>query len=70
VANKYSPTTIVAPITSQTQLASMPTHVLVSQECGLKKDGLILLEQIRVIDKKILIEKVGDANNSIMERVN
>ena len=69
VANKYSPTTIVAPITSQTNIANIPTRVFISQECGLKKDGVILLEQIRVIDKKILVEKVGHLNNSIMEKV-
>ena len=52
VGNKYSPTVIVAAITSQIDKAKLPTHVeLQSEEYGLEKDSVILLEQLRTIDK-------------------
>lgn len=54
IGNRYSPTTIVAAITSQINKAHLPTHVeLKSEEFGLERDSVILLEQIRTIDKKI-----------------
>ena len=60
VGNKYSPTVIVAAITSQINKAKMPTHIEVSaDEYGLVKDSVVLMEQIRTIDKKRLKEKVG-----------
>ncbi len=53
VGNKYSPTVIAAAITSQINKAKLPTHIEISaQEYGLSKDSVILLEQIRTIDKK------------------
>jgi mRNA interferase MazF len=65
VGNKYSPTVIAAAITSQINKAKMPTHIEISaQKYGIAKDSVILLEQIRTIDKKRLREKIGhlDAN--------
>lgn len=56
--NKYSPTTIVAAITSQKKKSSLPTHIKISSG-GLPKDSVALLEQIRTIDKSRLKEKIG-----------
>lgn len=70
IGNKYSPTTIIAPITSNIHKANMPTHVFISKDEGLPVDSVILLEQVTVIDKKRLKEKVGHANDKIMKEVN
>ena len=71
VGNKYSPTVIAAAITSQINKAKMPTHIeLSAREYGLNKDSVILLEQIRTIDKKRLREKTGRLDDALMERVN
>ena len=71
VGNKYSPTVIAAAITSRINKAKMPTHIeLSASEFGLNKDSVILLEQIRTIDKKRLREKIGRLDDSLMERVN
>ena len=60
VGNKYSPTVIVAAITSQINKAKMPTHIeLAGDEYGLSKDSVVLMEQIRTVDKKRLKEKIG-----------
>ena len=60
VGNKYSPTVIAAAITSRINKAKMPTHIeLSAKEYGLSKDSVILLEQIRTIDKRRLREKIG-----------
>ena len=60
VGNKYSPTVIVAAITSQINKAKMPTHIELSGDVyGLSKDSVVLMEQIRTIDKKRLKEKIG-----------
>ena len=60
VGNKYSPTVIAAAITSQKDKSKLPTHIaLHSQDCGLSKDSVVLLEQVRTIDKKRLKEKMG-----------
>jgi Growth inhibitor len=60
VGNKYSPTVIVAAITSQINKAKLPTHVEVSSEdYGLNKDSVVLLEQVRTLDKRRLKEKIG-----------
>jgi len=69
--NKYSPTVIAAAITSQINKAKLPTHIEISsKEYGLPKDSVILLEQIRTIDKKRLREKIGHLDDELMERVN
>lgn len=71
VGNKYSPTVIAAAITSQINKAKMPTHIeLSAKEYGLHKDSVILLEQIRTIDKKRLREKIGHLDDARMQTVN
>ncbi len=71
VGNKYSPTVIAAAITSRINKAKMPTHIeLSANEYGLNKDSVILLEQIRTIDKRRLREKIGRIDGAMMSRVN
>lgn len=60
VGNKHAPTTIIAPITSRVSKHKLPTHVEVGCEGGLTSCGLILLEQVRTIDKLRLRQKVGE----------
>ncbi|MBT9166809.1 MAG: Endoribonuclease EndoA [Syntrophomonadaceae bacterium] len=70
VGNKYSPTVIIAAITSQIEKAKLPTHVEVeAKECGLEKDSVILLEQIRTIDKQRLQGKVTELDGRVMLKV-
>ena len=70
IGNKYSPTVIVAAITSQINKAKLPTHVEISsEEYGLNKDSVVLLEQVRTLDKKRLKEKIGHMTDSDMEKV-
>ena len=71
IGNKYSPTVIVAAITSKINKAKMPTHIeLEGQKHGLTKDSVILAEQVRTIDKKRLKEKIGQVDESVMGQVN
>ncbi len=71
VGNKHSPTVIAAAITSQKEKAKLPTHIeLQGNNCGLAKDSVVLLEQIRTIDKKRLKEKMGELNINSMSQVN
>ena len=71
IGNKYSPTVIAAAITSQINKAKMPTHIeLAAQDYGLNKDSVILLEQIRTIDKRRLREKIGRIDDGLMASVN
>lgn len=70
IGNKYSPTVIAAAITSQINKAKLPTHIEISaKEYGLMKDSVILLEQIRTIDKKRLREKIGHLDDELMDKV-
>lgn len=70
VGNKYSPTVIAAAITSKINKAKMPTHIEISaDEYGLNKDSVILLEQIRTIDKRRLREKIGKLDFDMMKHV-
>jgi len=70
VGNKYSPTVIAAAITSQMNKARLPTHIeLSAKSYGLTKDSVILLEQIRTIDKTRLKERMGKLDNSLMQKV-
>lgn len=70
VGNKYSPTVIVAAITSQINKAKLPTHVEISsEEYGLNKDSVVLLEQVRTLDKKRLKEKIGHMTVKDMQKV-
>lgn len=71
VGNKYSPTIIAAAITSQINKAKLPTHIEISaEEYGLTKDSVILLEQIRTIDKRRLKDKIGRLDDNLMNVVN
>lgn len=71
VGNKHSPTVIAAAITSQTEKARLPTHIeLNALSCGLSKDSVVLLEQIRTIDKRRLKERMGELDPTAMHRVN
>ena len=71
IGNKYSPTIIAAAITSKLNKAKLPTHIeLSSKEYGLEKDSVVLLEQIRTIDKTRLREKIGELNEFKMNQVN
>jgi mRNA interferase MazF len=70
VGNKYSPTVIVAAITSHIEKAKLPTHVELSAvEHGLEKDSVILLEQIRTIDKQRLQQKITELDEKVMAKV-
>lgn len=70
VGNKYSPTVIAAAITSQKFKTSLPTHIKVNADgCGLAKDSIVLLEQVRTLDKRRLKEKMGTLNIDDMNRV-
>ncbi|MBR2384464.1 MAG: type II toxin-antitoxin system PemK/MazF family toxin [Clostridia bacterium] len=69
--NKYSPTIIAAAVTSKINKAKLPTHIeLCANEYGLSKDSVILLEQIRTLDKRRLKEKIGELPSSTMRKVN
>ena len=71
VGNKYSPTIIAAAITSHLEKAKLPTHIqLPAEKFGLPKDSVVLLEQIRTLDKKRLKEKIGELPISMMTKVN
>lgn len=71
VGNKYSPTVIVAAVTSQINKAKLPTHIELScEEYPLQKDSVVLLEQIRTIDKKRLQTHIGQLTTKKMNEVN
>ena len=68
--NKHSPTVIAAAITSQTGKARLPTHIsLTGSRYGLSKDSVVLLEQIRTIDKRRLREHMGRLDDALMNQV-
>ncbi len=70
VGNRFSPTIIVAAVTSQLNKSKLPTHVPVNAEgSGLDRDSVVLLEQLRTIDKKRLREHIGTVNEEIIETV-
>ena len=71
VGNRHSPTVIAAAITSKQDKTSLPTHISVKGEsCGLAKDSVVLLEQIRTIDKQRLREKTGRLSNEDIKKLN
>ena len=71
VGNKYSPTIIAAAVTSQLNKARLPTHVeLAADKFGLPKDSVVLLEQIRTLDKRRLKERIGALDAAVMSKVN
>ena len=68
--NRHSPTVIAAAITSQMGKAKLPTHIeLQAMRYGLPKESVILLEQVRTLDKKRLREKMGHVEENVMEKV-
>ena len=69
IGNKHSPTVIAAAITSKQDTAKLPTHITVSTGCGLSRDSVVLLEQIRTLDKRRLREKMGTLDKSSMTAV-
>ncbi|MBQ8941256.1 MAG: type II toxin-antitoxin system PemK/MazF family toxin [Firmicutes bacterium] len=70
VGNRYSPTVICAAITSRINKAKLPTHIEIDKENhSLAKDSVILLEQVRTVDKRRLREKIGHLDEYIMDRV-
>lgn len=70
VGNKYSPTIIAAAVTSRLTKAKLPTHIeLCAHEYGLAKDSVILLEQIRTLDKRRLKERIGELPKQTMLKV-
>lgn len=71
IGNRYSPTVIAAAITSQRDKSRLPTHIeLESQSCGLARDSVVLLEQIRTIDKRRLRERMGRIDDQSMVNIN
>ncbi len=70
VGNKYSPTVIAAAVTSKLDKARLPTHIELSKESfGLTHDSVVLLEQIRTLDKRRLKERIGSLPPNLMKRV-
>ena len=71
IGNKYAPTTIIAPITSCLTKKPLPTHIpLNNYEGGLPTDSVILLEQVKVIDKQRLKRKIGVVSTEAIEQIN
>lgn len=71
VGNRYSPTVIAAAITSRTAKTHLPTHIdIQADQVGLAKDSVVLLEQIRTIDKQRLKEKMGHLDEGTMSEIN
>ncbi|HPE95442.1 MAG TPA: type II toxin-antitoxin system PemK/MazF family toxin [Bacillota bacterium] len=70
VGNKHSPTVIAAAITSQTGKARLPTHISIdAAEYGLARNSVVLLEQVRTLDKQRLRDKMGHLDDGLMRRV-
>ncbi len=70
IGNKYSPTVIAAAITSRMTKAKLPTHIALNSDYGLPKNSIVLLEQLRTLDKQRLQTKIGALPNNVMEAVN
>ena len=70
LGNKHSPTTIVAVITSKDKRKEQKTHVVLNDDCGLEEKSLVMLEQIRTLDKRRLKEKVGRCNSDTFSKIN
>lgn len=70
IGNRFSPTVVVAAITAQIQKAKLPTHVEIdAKRYGFERDSVILLEQIRTIDKQRLTDKITHLDEEMMEKV-
>ena len=71
IGNKYSPTVIACAVTSRLNKAKLPTHIEIdASSYGIEKDSVILLEQLRTIDKKRLKDKVCHLDQTMLDRVN
>ncbi len=72
IGNKYSPTIIIASITSKQNKSKLPTHVEIKdyQSCGLDKPSIILLEQIETIDKSRIVKKLSRVDRRTMQEIN
>lgn len=71
VGNRHSPTVIAAAITSKQDKSTLPTHIAIKGDsCGLAKDSVVLLEQIRTIDKRRLKEKTGRLAEDDLKKIN
>lgn len=71
IGNRHSPTVIAAAITSQKEKSKLPTHISIGAiDCGLAKDSVVLLEQVRTLDKKRLKERMGELDSSSMNKIN
>ena len=71
VGNRYSPTVIAAAITSKTDKNKLPTHIPIeAKDCGLQKDSVVLLEQVRTLDKRRLKERMGSVDRQAMQEIN
>ena len=70
VGNRHSPTVIAAAITSQKDISRLPTHISINADrCGLAKDSIVLLEQVRTLDKQRLKERMGELDEGAMNKV-
>ena len=71
VGNKFSPTIIVAPLTSQQNKTKLPTHVEINEEgdTGLGKQSIVLLEQIKTLDKRRLLQKIGNCSQKTINNI-
>lgn len=71
IGNRFSPTVVVAAITAQIQKAKLPTHVEIDAKTyGFERNSVILLEQIRTIDKQRLTDKITGLDDELMHKVN
>lgn len=70
IGNYYSPTTIIAPITTKMAKSTLPTHITISKKDGINITSIAMLEQIRVIDKERLIKKLGQISHEEMQYLN
>ena len=69
MGNRYSPTTIIAVITTRKTKANLPTHVWLNSECGLPKESMVECEQVRTIDKKRLKSFMGQVSEEVMKEI-
>lgn len=69
IGNKYSPTVIVAAVTSKIGKSKVPTHVAIEKDKGLTENSVVLLEQLRTIDKQRLTDKITHLNADLMKEV-
>ena len=70
VGNRFSPTIIVAAVTTHVEKNRLPTHIFLNgEECGLNQDSIVLLEQIRTIDKSRLGAKIGSVPTQVLKAV-